>query len=405
MRVLAVLVILSATFSSACKSDYAGATQNKTADAGSKNQAVRTVRVAEAKQIPLDEGINVNGTLAVFEQTTVGTKIAGRLESVAFDLGSNVQKGQLLARIETRDYQIRVEQAEAAVAQTRTRVGLPLNGDNDSINPEQTALVTEAKAVLENARLTKDRAAALVREGVIARAEYDTSLANFRVAESRYQDALEEIRNRQAVIVQRRLELAQARQQLSDTAIYAPVSGKVETKRASVGEYVGAGAPLVDIVKVNPLRFRAEVPERETSKIRLGLLLRLSVEGTDRSYTGHITRLSPAITQQNRVLAVEADIANDGTLQPGAFVRAVILTSAGRTALSVPTDALINFAGIEKVIVVKDNKAVEKTVTTGKRVGENVEIIEGLNPGDAVVLQPGNLQSGQPVQIEQNAQS
>ena len=397
--VAGVLVFLSAVFLCACKSDYpGGGAQAKPVD-GKKGEA-RPVKVVQVAQTPVGEGININGTFAVFDQTTISAKIAGRLETVTVDLGGTVQKGQLIARLETRDYQMRVQQAEAAVAQARTRVGLSPAGDDDRINPEKTGIVTEAKAVLENAKLTRDRSAELVREGVVARAEYDTALANFRVAESRYQDALEEIRNRQALIYQRRLDLAQTRQQLSDAAIYAPVSGKVETKRASVGEFVAAGAPLVDIVRINPLRFRAEVPERETLKVRVGQPLRLSVDGTDRVYIGYIARLSPSITQQNRVLVVEADIANDGTLRPGAFVRAVIVTNAGSTALTVPADAVINFAGIEKVILVKDGKALEKPVTTGRRIGDSVEIIDGLNLGDTVVVKPGNLQSGQPVKVE-----
>ena len=293
-RLLAGGLVLLSVFLGGCKSDYNGAAQGKNANAGGgKKDEVRTVQVVDVAQTPISEGVSVNGTLAVFDQTTVSTKIAGRLETVTVDLGGTVNKGQLIARIETRDYQIRVQQAESAVAQARTRVGLSPDGGDDRINPENTAIVTEANAVLENARLTRNRAAELVKEGVIARAEYDTTLANFRVAESRYQDALEEIRNRQALIVQRRLELTQARQQLSDTAIYAPVSGKIETKRASVGEYVAAGAPVADIVIINPLRFRAEVPERETAKIRVGLPLRISLAGTDRTYSGTIARRSP----------------------------------------------------------------------------------------------------------------
>ncbi len=82
----------------------------------------------------------------------------------------------------------------------------------------------------------------------------------------------------------------------------------VQEKRASVGEYLAAGAPVVTIVRVNPLRFRAEVPERDAASVRVGQQVRVSVEGDARIYAGRITRLSPTINEQNRVLVVEADI-------------------------------------------------------------------------------------------------
>ena len=90
--------------------------------------------------------------------------------------------------------------------------------------------------------------------------------ANFKVAESKYQDALEEIRNRQGLLAQRRSELAIARQALADTTVVAPFDGIVQEKRASVGEYLAAGAPVVTVVRVNPLRFRGMVYPHKSSE-------------------------------------------------------------------------------------------------------------------------------------------
>mgnify|MGYP003296012913 CR=1 FL=1 len=94
---------------------------------------------------------------------------------------------------------------------------------------------------------------------------------------------------------------------------------------------------------------------------------------------------------------VEADVPNNGSLRPGAFVKAEIVTSQSNTAVTVPISALVTFAGIEKVIVIEGGKAVEKPVTTGRRGPDWVEIKAGVNVGDTVVLDPGNLQSGQAV--------
>jgi multidrug efflux pump subunit AcrA (membrane-fusion protein) len=99
------------------------------------------------------------------------------------------------------------------------------------------------------------------------------------------------------------------------------------------------------------------------------------------------------------MLIVEAEVANDGSLRPGAFARADIVTSDTSTAVTVPSNAIVNFAGIEKVILVQNGKALEKSVTTGRRINDLTEVLAGVNVGDTVVVNPGNLQSGMTVQV------
>ena len=99
------------------------------------------------------------------------------------------------------------------------------------------------------------------------------------------------------------------------------------------------------------------------------------------------------------MLMVEADVRNNGSLRPGAFARAEIITNDARMAATVPSNAIITFAGIEKVIVVQNGKALEKPITSGRRNGDWTEIVAGVNLGDKVVVDPGNLQSGQPVEV------
>ena len=324
-------------------------------------------------------------------------KVPGRLQTISIDLGSVVHRGQSIAQLEQQDYKLRVQQAEAALAQARARLGLSPDGSDDRVAAEQTGTVRQAKAVMDDAKLKRDRAAKLVEQGVVSRAELDTADSDYKVALSRYQDALEEIRNRQGLLAQRRSELALAKQQLADTIVYAPMDGVVQEKKASVGEYLAAGAPVVDVVKVNPLRLRAEVPERESHNIRNGQSVRVTVEGDANSYLGYIKRLSPTIGEQNRVLVVEADVANNGGLRPGAFVRAEIVTNQSSTAVTIPGNALITFAGIDKVIIIEGGKAVEKAVTTGRRGSDWIEIKAGVNVGQIVVVDAGNLQTGQNV--------
>jgi RND family efflux transporter MFP subunit len=395
---LGLSLCLLAVCAPACKSDYQGASrQNKPGD----NKAARQVKVARVEQTPFGETVTANGTLAAFDQSTAGVKVAGRLSSITVDLGSVVRRGQMIAQVEPNDYKLRVQQADAALSQARARLGLTPEGNDDRVSPEQTGTVRQARAQLDEARLSRERAVRLVEQGIVAKSDFDAANATFKVAQSRYQDALEEIRNRQALLAQRRSELALAKQQLEGTAVYAPIDGIVQQKRASLGEFLAAGAPVVDIVRMNPLRLQAQVPERDAGTVRFGQNVRVSVEGDARVYLGQIKRLSPVITQQNRMLMVEADVQNDGSLRPGSFAKAEIVTNDAKMAVTVPNNAIVTFAGIEKVIVVQNGKALEKPITTGRRSGEWTEILAGVNVGDQVIVDPGNLQSGMAVEVVQ----
>lgn len=382
-------------FLTSCKSDYpASARQGRPGDSKGTRQ-VKTTPVAET---PFGETVTANGTLAAFDQTTVSTKVPGRVRTMSVDLGSVVRKGQVIADLESTDYKLRVQQAEASLAQARARLGLAPDGTDDRVDPDQTATVRQARAVLDEARFNRDRAAKLVEQGIIAKAEFDSANATYKVAEGRYQDAFEEIRNRQGILAQRRSELALARQQLKDTGVVAPIDGIVQEKRTSVGEYLAAGAPVVNVVRMDPLRLRAEIPERASQTVRTGQNVRVTVDGDTNVYVGQITRLSPVIAEQSRMLMVEADVRNNGSLRPGAFAHAEIVTNDSKMAVTVPNNAIVTFAGIEKVLVIQNGKALEKPITTGRRNGEFTEILSGISLGEKVILEPGNLQTGQDVQ-------
>lgn len=391
--VILLLAVIALTLS-ACKG-------NSPVSAGqpSESRESREVRLVQVTEAPLERTVTVAGTLAAYDQATISAKVPGRVRKLNVDLGSHIRQGQVIAELETRDAQLRLEQTEAALAQARARLGLSPQGDDDRVDAEQTGTVRQARAMLDEATLKRQRAARLLEQGVISRAEVDTSEAEHKVALSRYQDAIEEIRNRQALLVQRRSEVEIARQQLVDMSIRAPFDGVVEERITSPGEFLAAAAPVIRMVRMNPLRLRAEVPERESQNVRMGQQVRVFVEGDPNIYTGRIARLSPSITAENRVLIVEAEVANQGKLRPGAFARAEIVSDNAIASLVVPLASVVTFAGIDKVIMVEDGKAVEKPVTLGRRSGQLAEVLSGVKSGDAVVADPGNLQSGQPVTV------
>src|SRR3989475_7053747 len=222
----------------------------------------RAVKVTPAAERTVARTVSATGTLAADEQVVLGTKVAGRLAEITVDLGSRVQRGQMVGKLDQSDFKLRVEQSEAALQQARVRLGLPPTGSDERVDPEKTAIVRQARAMLEDARLIRDRSVKLMEMELIARAQLDSVEARLQGAEGRYQDGLGEVRNRQAIIAQRRSELELARQQLADTVITSPLDGAVSFKQASVGEYQHAGTPIATLVRVHPLRLPVPVPER-----------------------------------------------------------------------------------------------------------------------------------------------
>jgi RND family efflux transporter MFP subunit len=361
----------------------------------------REVRVVPAVETKIARTVAVTGTLAAEDQIVLSMKVTGRLAELMVDLGSRVRRGEVIGRLDPTDFRLRLEQAQAALHQARARLGLPPDGTDDRVNPDETALVRQARAMLDESRLNRERMAKLWEQQLVARAQLDTAIAADQVAEGRYQDALEEVRNRQAVLAQRRTEVELTRQAVVDTELRAPADGMIRERRASVGEFLAAGTPIATLVKIHPLRLQLAIPERAAADVRVGQEVRVSVDGDPGVYTGRVVRLSPSIQEQNRTLSVEAEVPNTaGALRPGAFGRAEVVIAADQPTVFVPASAIVVFAGIEKVLTVREGKAEERRVVTGRRERDRVEIVEGLRAGEAVVAEPGNLVGGQAVTVK-----
>jgi RND family efflux transporter MFP subunit len=366
--------------------------------AGATKPRVKVIRLARA---PLARAVTVTGTLAAEEQVMVSLKVTGRLDELGVDLGSRVRKGEVIGRLSPTDFELRLRQADAALQQARARLGLPAQGEDDTVDPGQASVVRQAAAAREEAQLRRDRIATFVTRGISPRADLDSADAALEIADGRYQDALEEVSNRQAVLAQRRSEVALARQMLEDSVLRSPIDGVVRERHAFAGEYRAAGSPIVTVVRQDPLRLQLAVPERAAGDVRVGQAVRVTVEGDSRVYEGRVARLSPAVTEDNRTLPVEAEIPNhDGALRPGSFATAEIVTSRDE-ALTVPQSAVISFAGVEKVLTVADGTVREHRVQIGRRLPGVVEIVEGLQPGQLVIAEPGSLTAGTAVAAEE----
>lgn len=394
IRALAASLLLA--FVAACSKS------EKPAAAGASGKS-RPVEIAVAEMRPMERAVTSTGILAAEEAATLSVKIGGRLRSLPVDLGSVVKRGDVIAQVEPRDYELRLQQAAAALAQARATVGLPLDGVDDAFDPEATGLVKEARAVLNEAARNRDRVLKLSEQGVLSQSELDTVEAAHKIALNRAQTALEEARTRQAVLAQRRAEIDLSKQQLADTSLRAPFDGTIQRRLANLGEFLPAGTPVAQLVKTDPLRLRVEIAERDAAAVRAGQRVSLTVEGDTNLYSGTLARVSPAIDDSSRMLLVEADVRNEGALRPGLFARARIVTQEDDPALVVPQASLVSFAGLEKVVTVVEGRAAERIITTGRRDHDWVEVVRGLKKGEPVVLNPGNLRTGETVNVTTSA--
>jgi len=374
----------------------------------------RAVRVHQLALEAWPRRLRVLGDLEAQERAMISAKVPGRIVELGFDLGTAVRRGQVIARIDPRDYELRLAQAEAAVHEARALLGLPASSASDEVEPAAAALVRAAQAELERAQLAFDRAQELEREGVASRAAFDTARAALSVAQAEHLEALEEIERRRASLAQRRTELAVARTQLEDCAILAPFDGLAGERMVGTGTYVDAGAALTELVCIDPLRARIVVPEREAGLVRVGQTVLLAVDGDAREHRGEIVRIAPTLDVRARSLIVEAEVPQPAgatgaadtpaRLRPGSFARVDIVLDAQSSALALPRSALVSFAGVERVfefVPPAEGETVARArghrVELGRVEAERVEISSGIEPGALIVLEPGNLVDGAPL--------
>jgi membrane fusion protein (multidrug efflux system) len=330
-----------------------------------KESAPREVRVARAELRPMERTLHVVGTLAAQNEATVAAQVAGQLEKNLVDLGDRVQAGQELALIDTTSY--------------------------DALANASAANLTRANASAANAAQNLKRTQELQQEQIASTSDLDAAVAD--AARTRA-----EVKAAEANDAVTRLAVARSR-------VKAPFTGVVAERIASPGDYLAVGAPIVRLVQTDPLRLRLEVPERDSVAVRVGQVVRVFIEGDTNSYRGQLSRIAPAIRADNRMLPIEADVPNPGGLRAGLFVRAQIITTEPKETLSIPANTIVTFAGLEKVVAVKDGKATEKTVTTGRRDGNWVEILSGLSAGETIVLDPAGIRTGQPVAVANQSSS
>jgi membrane fusion protein, multidrug efflux system len=308
------------------------------------------VEVVRVTPTTIKEDLQAVGSLQSNQSVILRPEVSGRIATIGFKDGHAVRKGQLLIGLDA-------SLNDAEVAQARA----------------------EHDLALSNLKRSED----LARQKFISSSAQETAASNAQVSEAR-------------------LRLAQARQ--SKMRIVAPFDGVAGIRNVSLGDYVKDGADLVNIEDVRVLKADFRLPERNLAQVRVGQPVEVVADALPgERWEGQIEAINPRIDASGRSLELRARLDNTrGQLRPGMFVRVRVIVGERIEALLVPEEAIVPLGGEFYVFTVVDGQARRIPVKIGVRRAAQVEIVEGLQPGDQVVTAGMRLsRDGQPVRVVQ----
>ena len=348
--------------------------------------AAKPVSVEAVREEQVHRAVEVVGTLAAQEEVTVSSQAEGAVGRIVADLGDHVRAGETLVELDREKAHYRYDQQKAAYERALAKYGVTTPGRLPPI--EETPDVQKAAAELAQAQQTFQRAEELQKRQLIPKQQLDDADAALRTKKAEYESALHSARNLTSDIDAADAAMKLADREVRDTVIRAPFDGNVQKRLVSLGEFVKAQAPVMSIVRIDPLKVTAEIPERLTPWVRVGQAIQLHVDAfPDRTIIGRVTRLSPAVNMQSRAFAFEALVPNpDETLKPGTFARVRLETARIDRVLTLPHAALQYRYGVNRVFVVNGDHLAGREVTIGDRIGERIEVLAGVSAGESVAL-------------------
>jgi RND family efflux transporter MFP subunit len=363
-----------------------------------------SVRVLPVEQKQIRRNVESVGSLFPLDEVTVSSEVEGRVEQVLADVGDHVSAGQTIVKVVPTELQLTLDQQRASLQQARARLGLSEKGEAFK-DVRGAPEVKKAAADLADAEQKYLRAKTLYEQGLLPKQNFDEADSRYNAARAAYDLAVQTVENLRAALAQSSAATALAQKKVSDSIIRAPFAGQVKERSVTQGQYLKVQTPVLVIVNIDPMRVRLRVPEKMAAWVKTGQEVTVAVEAyPDRKFTGKISRINPSVDQQTRAFEVEALIDNrEALLKPGFFVKATIPSSFVVEALFVPQDALLYVYGVYKVFVIEGNTLKEREVKIGERSGDEVEIIEGLAPGERIALatKGQDLKEGAAVEIAQ----
>lgn len=383
----------------ACLAGCSGPTTAEEIAASVDKPVPLSIRVAPAEMRQVEQSINVTGSLDADEEVVLGPEVAGRLAAVHVDFGQSVRKGQVIAELDKRELELRLAQARASFAQALARIGL--GPDQADVVPQDTPMMRQAQAQLDNARTQYESAVSLVKTGDIAQERYVALEKAYNAAEAALDASRHDLRTSLASIQALRAQVGLADKALEDATVRAPFDGAVTERMASPGEYLQMNAPIVRLVKSWPLRLRVDVPEPAAPAVHPGTEVSFATAAIPgETFSARVTEVSPSLDARSRSLSAEARLtARDARLRPGMFVQIRLVTRSDAEVMAVPKEAVQVVAGLSKVFVIRDGRAVELRVYPGQEVDGWIEVREAdIQPGESVaVTSLAQLVDGAPV--------
>lgn len=379
------LIAFSLVFLLACIGIYLISHSNTTKkDKGELKNA--TVQAYQVSRQNMTRKISLSGQTVPLAQVDLSTKYAGRIASVNVDLGDTVSPGQVLLVQDIQDAALTLQQNQAALQQA--------NADSKSAESQFAADLQKAAVDYDTAKMNYNRYVILKNEGAISQKELDTMYQSMIVAKS----SLEQLQSQQvgdvpASVASKYAAQAKAsyavdstNQQLDDMTLRAPRAGTITYRNAEVGAMANANTKVLTITDTSSIYIDCSLAEADVAALQVGTTLPVSIESVANTYDGIITYVSPAMDPSTKTYTVRISLTNpDASLRGGMFAQASLDVLQRPDTLFVPKDALLEQNGISQLYVILPDNTIEiRTVKTGFRNDDYVEITDGLTDGDRI---------------------
>lgn len=363
-----------------------GCSKSPAAQARSPEGNAKPVAVAAVHKASVRRAVDVVGTLAAVDQVTVSSETDGKVRRILADLGDRVRAGQVLVELDPERQQYTLAQQQAALARALAQYGATDPQHLPEI--ERTPDVQKARADLVQASQSFDRASELFKRTLISQQTLDDAKTALESKKASYDSALQTARDLRASIQASEATMKLAARQLRDTEIRAPFDGYVERRLVNLGELVKAPMPVMAIVRLDPLKVIAELPEKMAPWITAGRSLELHVDAyPGRTFNGKVTRISPAVNTSTRAFAFEAVVPNpDALLKPGTFARVHVESDKVDEVLTLPYAAMQYRYGVNRVFVVSGDRLGMRELQVGDRLGDRIEIVSGVKEEERVAV-------------------
>jgi RND family efflux transporter MFP subunit len=364
----------------------AGCSKSELAQARSRESAAKAVQTEAVRQDSVRRAVDVVGTLAAVDEVTISSEAEGKVSRILADLGDRVSAGQVLIQLDNEKQQYTYAQQQAALARTLAQYGAQ---DSDHLPElEDTPDARRANADLVQATQAYDRASELFKRTLISQQALDDAKAALQSKRAIYNSAIQNAKNLRAGIQASEATMKLAARQLRDTEIRAPFDGYVQKRLVNLGELVKGQMPVMAVVRLDPLKVTAEIPEKMAPWINAGQAVDLKVDAyQQRSFTGKVSRISPAVNTATRAFSFEALVPNrDAILKPGTFARVHIESGKVDTIVTVPYAALQYRYGVNRVFVVNGGKLAIRELSVGERMGDRMEVVSGVKAGERVAI-------------------